>query len=41
MEKEDIYEALKDHLSFDVREECEAMPFGFSSELEEENNGNQ
>ena len=39
-----IFEGLQDHLSFDVREECEAMPFGFAGDLEEEtreNNGTQ
>lgn len=47
MKKEDILEALQDHLSFDVREECEAMCFwwtnrwgattiGFAGDLEEE-----
>ena len=44
MEKEDILAALGDHLSFDVREECEAMCFGFAGDLEEEtreNNGTQ
>ena len=36
MNKEDIFEGLQDHLSFDVREECETMPFGFAGDLEEE-----
>ena len=39
-----IFEGLQDHLSFDVREECETMPFGFAGDLEEEireNNGTQ
>ena len=39
-----IFKGLQDHLSFDVREECEAMCFGFAGDLEEEtreNNGTQ